>query len=186
MKRLHCFGIRSTAPAVSSRSAWLSPVADNFPTIPGEIPLRGVGNHGQHQSHLRLSKNYQSVQASVNFVVSKHRRVGQVTGLLFRSRDNAYPDLLGQLTGLGDIYDLEEDEEIVDLQFTTARPISLQRSRIGLSQVEGITVVTNRRKFSWGPKTSGEVGYRPLGPYAKTKEVTWVFNAIFDRITLKR
>src|ERR1700710_2655539 len=118
----------STTMAISSKSTWSPPVNQNNvpiskPLLP-VMPLGGFKNHGQYQSRLRFRKRYQSVQASVNPIASKHRRAGQVTGLLLRSSDDqGYPDLPGQYTGPGNSYDLEEGEQIVDLEFTMVKPI---------------------------------------------------------------
>jgi hypothetical protein len=150
------------------------------------MPLGGIRNHGQHQSRILLRKKYQSVQASINPVISRYRRAGQVTGLLFRSsNDRSHPDLLGQWTGAGATYDLNEGEQIVDLEITTIKPICKQRERPGLSQVKAITVVTNCRRIGWGPRTPGVCGPE-LVDMDQCKhiitEAVWDFNAIFDRV----
>jgi hypothetical protein len=177
----------STITAVSSKSAWSRP--KNLPfrafeSLPGEMPLGGIRNHGQHQSRLRLWKKYRSIQASVNPVASKYRRAGQVTGLLFRSsEDEGHPDLLGQYTGVGGSCDLEQGEQIVDLRVTTIKPIRKERSRLALSQVEGIIILTNRRRISWSSMAMGACEQELEGTNQhKITEATWEFNAMFDRV----
>jgi hypothetical protein len=145
------------------------------------MPLGGINYHGQFQSRVLLRRRYQSVQASINPVTLKYRRAGQVTGLLFRSGDDPnHPDVLGQWTGPGAVYDLDEDEQIVDLELTTAKPTCRQRARPGLLQIVGVTLVTNLRRLNWGPRTTDVCG-RKEEDHIIT-EVSWEFNAIFDRV----
>src|SRR3954453_18202469 len=113
------------------------------------MPLGAFKTHGEHRSCLELGKKYRSVQVSINPITStKYRRAGQVTGLLFRSGDSR-PKLLGQWTGAGNTCVLEEDEQILALEFTTCKPRLVARP--GLSQVEGVTLVTNLKRVDWGP-----------------------------------
>ncbi|KAJ8071256.1 hypothetical protein OCU04_001591 [Sclerotinia nivalis] len=150
------------------------------------MPLGGIKNHGQYQSRVPLGKKYLSVQASINPTMSKYRRAGQVTGLLFRSNnDPSHPDLLGQWTGAGTTYNLEEGEQIVDLEVTTVKPICKQMSRSCLSQVEGITIMTNRRMIKWGPSMWEGCEQELQGVYhykSVMAEAIWEFNAMFDRV----
>ena len=150
------------------------------------MPLGGIRNHGQYQSRILLGKKYQSVEASINPAISKYRRAGQVTGLLFRSSDDpSHPDVLGQWTGAGTVYNLNEGEQIMDLEVTTAEPLCKQKARSGLSQVEGVTIVTNRRRIKWNPGTTGVWELDPPSVDQCKKNITevlWEFNAIFDRV----
>jgi hypothetical protein len=67
-------------------------------------------------------------------------------------------------------------------------PLCRPMARPGLSQVKAISIVTNRRMIEWGP----EVVYRvcnisntnPSSDSEKVTEITWEFNAMFDRIRL--
>lgn len=114
------------------------------------MPIGVIRNLGEHRSRLLLEKKYQSVQASINAVMSKYRRAGQVPGLLFHSNDDkSYPYLLGQWTGAGGTYDLEEGEQILVLEATMCNPRCRLPEPPGRSQAEGITVVTNQRRISW-------------------------------------
>jgi hypothetical protein len=142
------------------------------------MPLGGIKNHGEHRSWLQLKRRYRSVQVSINPATStKHRRANQVTGLLFRSGDGR-PDLLGQWTGAGDTCVLEEDEQILALEFTTRKPGLAARP--GLSQVEGISLVTNLKRVNWGPSRPRELAGKGHSQQ-RIVEITWDFNAIFDR-----
>ena len=143
------------------------------------MPLGGIRKHGEFKCRLLLDRRYQSVQASVNTVLTKYRRAGQVTGLLFRSENSSYPELLGQLTGTGETYDLEEDEWIIDLRVTTTKPLCNPMVRPGLSQIEGITIVTNRKRIECG---LGIVQVCNISDTQRISEITWDFNAIFDRV----
>ncbi|ESZ99101.1 hypothetical protein SBOR_0511 [Sclerotinia borealis F-4128] len=176
--QLHCFGVIPTTSAVSSEItpnlfAIKLPSESQLQEMPlgglknhsqhqfrirslegqlPEIPL-AIKNHGQHQSHMLLRKKYQSIQASISPAITMYRRAGQVTGLLFRTNDDpSHPEILGQWTGTGTTYTLEEGEQIMDLEVTTTTPIRKQRARFGLSQVDGITIMTNRRRIRWGPR----------------------------------
>ncbi|KAF4637822.1 hypothetical protein G7Y89_g243 [Cudoniella acicularis] len=185
-KQLKCFGVIATTRAVFSTSPWLPP--NDYTSIsyaesrPREMPLGGIRNLGQQQSRLLLEKKYQSVQASINPVMSKYRRADQVTGLLFRSNhDRSHPDLLGQWTGLGETYNLGEDEQILGLEVTTIKPRYKLMAR-PLSQVEGITVVTNLMRITWRKGVcTQELAGLDQGKRGIT-EVLWDFNAIFDRV----
>ena len=67
----------------------------------------------------------------------------KLLGLLFRSHDDpAHPNLLGQWTGSGPIFDIKEDEWIVDFIFKTTKPRRKVMARLALSQVTSITLVT--------------------------------------------
>ncbi len=142
------------------------------------MPLGGIKNHGEHRSCLRLEKEYQSIQVSINPTTSKYRRAGQVTGLLFRSSHDKR-DLLGQWMGAGDTCVLEEDEQILALEITTRKLRLLARP--GLSQVEGITLVTNLKRVDWGPSGPRETVGKGHSQQ-RLVEITWDFNAIFDRL----
>ena len=118
--------------------------------------------------------------------MTKYQYTKQVTGLLFcSSNDKNHPDLLGQWIGASKSCDLEEGEQIVDLVVITTKPTFKSTACSGLSQVEGITVVTNRRRINWG---SGAVqvcggGLIDVGRSEhRLSEVVWEFNAIFDRV----
>jgi hypothetical protein len=150
------------------------------------MPLGGIRNHGEHHSRLLLQKKYQSIQASINPIASKYRRAGQVTGLIFRSRDDiSHPDLLGQWTGSGETYYLDEGEQILDLEVTMTTPRRKLPARPGLSQVEHICLVTNLRRISWDLGTI-QICNEELFEMDQSKhgitEVLWDFNAIFDRV----
>ena len=151
-----------------------------------EMPLGGIRSHGAYRSHLLFKKTYRSIQASLNPVVSSYRTAGQVTGLLFRSSCNeAHSDLLGQLTGSGPSYDLDEAEQILDLEFTTMKPRRPVLARHSLSQVASITVVTNLRRICWG--LNARKGCVPkladlAGSEHRIIEACWDFNAMFDRL----
>jgi hypothetical protein len=100
------------------------------------MPLGGIRGHGVYRSHLRFDQTYHSVQASLNHTASDYRYARQVTGLLFRSNDGTdHPDLLGQWAGSGPVYDLGEDERIVDLIVKTTKPRRKVIARLALSQV---------------------------------------------------
>ena len=148
------------------------------------MPLGQIKKHGEFRGRLLLKRGPQSIHASISTVMTKYRRVGQVTGLLFRSgNDRSHPDLLGQWTGAGETYDLEEDEWIVDLMVTTTKPRRKLLERPGLSQVEGLTVFTNRRRMEWSSGTAQVCDISDAGRFEKKiSEVTWDFNAIFDRV----
>ncbi len=175
----------STTTAVTSTSTWLSPEPQVFRAFEGpygEMPLGGIRNHGEYRSHLRLKK-YQSIQASINPVASRYRRAGQVTGLLFRSSgDKDYPDLLGQYSGTGASFDLGEGEHIVDLKVTTIKPIRQERFQIGLSQVDGVIVITNRRRICWNATIAGACEREMAGLDHEIREATWEFSAMYDRV----
>ncbi|RDL40331.1 uncharacterized protein BP5553_00310 [Venustampulla echinocandica] len=190
-KQLNCFGVIPEIMAVSSKSAWVPPkvyasISPSKSQLP-DMPLGDIRNHGQHQSRILLGKKYQSVQASINPVESNYRRAGQVTGLLFRTTaDQSHPELLGQWTGAGDTYYLNEGEQIVDLEVTTAKPIRKQMSRRRLSQVKNITIVTNQRRVKWDLAGTliwggGCVVDMNQGTHSVT-EILWEFNAMFDRV----
>jgi len=148
------------------------------------MPLGQIKKHGEFKSQLLLKRRPQSIQASINTVMTKYRCTGQVTGLLFRSgNEKSHPDLLGQWTGAGETYDLEEDEWIVDLVVTKTKPRCVPVARPGLSQVKGITVVTNRRRMEWGSGTAQVCDISDADRCEQNiSEVTWDFNAIFDRV----
>jgi hypothetical protein len=141
------------------------------------MPL-DIKNHGE--SHLRIDfrKNYRSVQACINLHPSEYRRSGQMAGLVFyATTEHRYPDLLGQFASFGKTYDLEEGERIVDLVVAWTKPKCRIASRLGLSQVAGVTVLTNRRRLSWTPEA------QVCSPNSgRITEVIWDFNAIFDRV----
>jgi hypothetical protein len=168
--------------ALISQSLWSAPhnpvAASHSESRLQEMPLGGIKNHGEHQSWLQLKRKYRSVQVSINPVTLRYRRAGQVTGLLFRSGHDR-PDLLGQWTGAGDTCVLEEDEQILALEFTMCKPGLVARP--GLSQVQGVTLVTNLKRVDWGPSRPRElVGKSHC--QQRMIEITWDFNAIFDRL----
>ena len=130
--------------AIPAKTNWTPPEITPPPQVNNKLldmPLGGIRNHGRYRSRVSLRQQYKSIQASLNQTRSRYRRIGQVTGLLFySSHDPDHPDLLGQWTGAGEIYELQKDEQIVDVGVTTIQPIQQQRSRYGLSQVESITL----------------------------------------------
>jgi hypothetical protein len=149
------------------------------------MPL-SIGSHGKYKAQVQLTEKYRSIQAAINPVGSKYRRAGQVTGLLFRSNNDAsHPDLLGQWTTAGSTYYLSEGEQIVDLKPTTVKPLERQIARLALSQVNGITIITNYKKITWNLNTVGLFLEEHIeeSHFKRTIiEVCWEFNAIFDRI----
>ena len=136
------------------------------------------------RSHLLFEKRHHSVQASINPTDSNYRRAGQVTGLLFRSFDDiAHPDLIGQWTGAGPVYNFDEAERILDLVvMTTAKPRRKVMVRSALSQVVSIMVVTNARKIHLGPRTADVCDQLMSRSENSIREVFWDFNAMFDRL----
>ena len=183
---LNCFGVVPTTTIASSKSTWSCPVNRVFNSFDATAPERLLGGrkHGEFKCRLLLDRRLHSIQASVNTVWTKYRRVGQVTGLLLRLEDSSYPELLGQLTGTGETYDLEEDEWIVDLKVTTTKPLGRRTFRPWLSQMEGITIVTNRWRIEWGSEIVQPVSDISDTDLYKQKvsEITWEFNAMFDRV----
>jgi hypothetical protein len=148
------------------------------------MPLGGFRGHGVCRSRLLFEKGYCSIQASLSPAASNYRCANQVTGLLFRSGDNiAHPDLLGQWTGAGPVYDLGEAEQILDLVVMTTKPRRNVMARPALSQVVSITVVTNVRKIHLGPKTADACNQTLMSRSEhRITEVLWDFNAMFDRL----
>ncbi|KAF4637138.1 hypothetical protein G7Y89_g928 [Cudoniella acicularis] len=186
-KQLNCFGVVGAATEIPLNPMCLS--IENC-TQHGEgrsrreMPLGGLWDHGEQRSCLFFAKQFSSIQASVNMTESKYRRVGQVTGLLFHSSDEGYPDLLGQWTGAGETYYFEVGERILDLSVATIKPKEKILIRAQLSQVEGITVVTNRKKITWSRTAPRfKVEFIITNQWRqKISEVSWDFNAIFDRV----
>ena len=147
------------------------------------MPLGGIRNHGVCRSHLPFEKRYRSVQASLNPVDSNYRSAGQVTGLLFHPIDDpAHPDLLGQWTGAGPVYNFDEAERILDLAVMTAKPRRKVMERSALSQVASIIVVTNKRRIHLGPQTADVCDQLISRSKHEIIEVLWDFNAMFDRL----
>ncbi len=187
-KQLNCFGVVGAATEISLNPMCLS--IENCTQrgegrSPREMPLGGLRNHGEQRSCLFFAKHFSSIQASVSMTESKYRRVGQVTGLLFHSSDKSYPDLLGQWTGTGETYYFEAGEQILDLSVATIKPKENISIRAQLSQVEGVTVVTNRKKITWNRTIAPrfEVEFIITNQWIqKISEVSWDFNAIFDRV----
>jgi len=176
-QQLNCFGVIPTTTIALSKSIW-SPKNRDI-----ELPeMFHIKNHRKFKCRLLLHRRLQSVQISVNTVLTKYRRVGQVTGLLFRSGNSSYPELLGQLTGIGKTYDLDKDEWIIDLKVTTTKPLCRQavELRPRLSQVEGIAIVTNRRRIEWDSEIP--VDHISDTDLQKVSEITWEFNTIWDRV----
>lgn len=166
-----------------SKRRWLLQKPSTSASVDLEMPLGGFRNHGCHRTRILLGKKYRSVQASISHVASRYRRVGQVTGLLFRSSDNPdHPDLLGQWTGPGALYEFDEGERILGLDFTTIKPIQKQRTRSGLSQVAGIAISTNRKKMHWSQEFNGQEILDVTQCKQSITEVSWEFNAMFDRV----
>lgn len=127
------------------------------------------------------------MQASLYPADLEYRYAGHVAGLLFRSSNNtAYPDLLGQWTDTsGPIYELYENETILDLAVTTTRPRHEILSRPTLSQVIDITLRTNLRKICLGQETTASVKQEIIGmSHSKDRVIgaRWDFNAIFNRV----
>ncbi|KAL5330349.1 hypothetical protein ACEPPN_003876 [Leptodophora sp. 'Broadleaf-Isolate-01'] len=181
-EQLNCLGVIATTTALISQSLWLAPhnpaVESHLESRLPEMPLGGIKNHGEHRTCVQLNKKYWSVQVSINPVTStKHRRAGQVTGLLFRSSDGR-SGLLGQCTGAGDTYVLEENEQILALEFTTRKPKLLARP--GLLQVEGTTLITNLKRVNWGLRRPRELAGKGHSQQQMV-QVRWDFSAIFDR-----
>ncbi|KAF8847836.1 hypothetical protein BDZ45DRAFT_811261 [Acephala macrosclerotiorum] len=184
-KPLQCFGVIGMGIQISSGSVCLpSKKLEGKELALQEMPLGGIKNHGEQNSQLFLADQYAAVQASINATESKYRRMGQVTGLLFRLNNNeGHPKLLGQWTGAGEVYRLEEGEQILDLDFTTTSPICSIPARPGLSQVESITLVTDMRKITWNPATAPAFEVEPTDQVMhKVTKVVWDFNAVFDRV----
>lgn len=187
LKQLNCFGVIGATCEVSLNSTSPTPAHLSAAHILSleDMPLGGVRDHGEHRSRLKLTNHFRSIQASVLKQTSEFRRMGQVTGLLFRSEnDEGYPELIGQWTGPGETYHLEEGEQILGLEIFEIKPRYRIPSRQGLLQVDGITVVTNQRRISWNRRTASgfvvEMTTEQKGP--SVREISWDFNAIFDRV----
>jgi len=146
-----------------------------------DLPFGNFRSHGQQKSRLLLNQIYYSVQASTNPAMTRYRRFGQVTGLLSKT-DEDHPHLLGQWSGTGETYYLEEVERIIDLIIGMDQPINRPLTNIGLLQVAGIIMLTDTRRISWGPSIS-DICERRDGDLA---EVIWEHNAIYDRVTCER
>lgn len=183
MQQLNCFGVVATTSTDYSISTF-SRQADLAHSPLDAMPLGRIKSHGEFKNHYLPDRWLQSIQASVTTAMTKYRRVGQVTGLLFRSGSNRYPELLGQLTGTGETYNLVENEWVVDLKITTTKPLSVAMVSTGLSQIESITIVTNRRRIGWGLNILQPVCDNLDSDLCKQKvsKITWEFNAIFDRV----
>ncbi|RFU34762.1 hypothetical protein B7463_g1519, partial [Scytalidium lignicola] len=188
LRQLNCFGILATTTVSSFISPWVppDPPAQLYKGPLRDISLACIGSHGVYRSRISLEKNYSSIQASISLVASKYRRVGQVTGVFFRSNhDISHPDLLGQWTGEGEIYHFKEGEQILDLEVTMIKPACKLPPRAGLKQVKEVTIVTNQRKVSWGQDTM-QIHDRDLIDTSQDEdrisEILWEFNAIFDRV----
>lgn len=186
-KQLNCLGVFTTTPLTPVEFVppyfELTQVSNIFDGY-RDMPLGGIWDHGVYISYLRFKKTYYSVQPSLNPTDSDYRFAGQFTGLLFRSNDDTdHPDLLGQWTGPGPVYNLDEGERVVDLIVKTTKPRRKVMARLALSQVASITVVTNTRKIHLGPKTADNCDemHMPRCMYV-VAEVRWEFNAIFDRL----
>ncbi|PVH75964.1 hypothetical protein DL98DRAFT_373857, partial [Cadophora sp. DSE1049] len=189
LKQLNCFGVIGATSDISIRSASSTPanlLITNTPSL-GDMPLGGVRDHGEHRSRLKITNRFCSIQASVLKQPSEYRRMGQVTGLLLRSENEdgeGYPELIGQWTNPGEIYHLEEGERILALEISELKPRYRIPNRQGLSQVDGISVVTNQRRISWNRSTVSafvvETTEEQKGPMVE--EIFWDFNAIFDRV----
>ena len=91
----------------------------------------------------------------------------------------AHPDLLGQCTGAGPIYELDETEQILNLIVKTTKPRRKVMARPPLSQIVSITIVTNARIIHLGPGAA-DASDQSLMPRRKVVEVFWEFNAMFD------
>ena len=150
------------------------------------MPLGGIRSHGEVKHKLQLGRRFKSIQASINSVSTKYRAERQVTGLIFQAEADRYPELLGQLTGLGTIFTFEEDEWLVDFGITTTRPLDwrLCRVRPTLSQVKELTIITNLRSFTWPSQISQSLQNIPAVGLdnRRLSEITWEFNAIYDRV----
>ncbi|PQE26243.1 hypothetical protein CJF30_00000989 [Rutstroemia sp. NJR-2017a BBW] len=102
-----------------------------------------------YKSCIILGKqNYQSIQASISPAATKYRPAGQVSGLLFFSRDDpTHPEILGQWTGPGPLYHLEKGEQLIRCEASTTGSIAQQDPR--RSEFEGVTVVTTNKTIRW-------------------------------------
>ena len=189
LRQLNCFGVIGLTCEISL-TATLSPLANlSSASVPvsREVPLGGIWDHGEHISRLEITKRIFSIQASVLKQPSEYRRMGQVTGLLFRFENEdgkAYPELIGQWTNPGQIYRFKEGEKILSLDVSEMKPSIKIPSRQGLSQVDGMTVVTNQHRISWNRSTESgfvvELTAEQKGPMMS--RISWEFNAIFDRV----
>lgn len=147
-----------------------------------------MGKHGDITRRLKLDGKIRAVQVSVNTVPTRYRRAGQATGLLLHAADSNHPELLGQLTGAGETYELEEDEWIADLKVTTTEPDNVIVAHEELSQIEGLIIFTNQRRIEWGrgPMIIQSCCNGADTDFHKRKllEVTWNFNAIYDCVNM--
>ncbi|KAH6719313.1 hypothetical protein BKA61DRAFT_597333 [Leptodontidium sp. MPI-SDFR-AT-0119] len=189
LKQLNCFGVIGATSEISFQPSPSAPANRSIASVPlsRELPLGGIRDHGEHRSRLKITKRVCSIQASVLKQPSEYRRMGQVTGLLFRFENEdgkGCPELIGQWTNPGEICHLEEGEQILSLDISEMKPRCRIPSRQGLLQVGGMTVVTDRRRISWNRSTESgfvvELTAEQKGPMIR--EISWEFNAIFDRV----
>ncbi|KAM0311465.1 hypothetical protein ACHAO8_007169 [Botrytis cinerea] len=185
-QQLNCFGIiSSTNVAASSKSIWVSPVdRDGFEALSLEETLGGIGVHGEFGRRLLLDKRLQSIRVSKTTVPTRYCHAEQVTGLLFLSVDSSYPELLGQLTEMGETYHFEVNEWIMDLEIITIKPFTFNGWRHGPAQVKRIIIVTNQRRIELGPEivqTVHDISNTQLHK-RRVSEITWEFNAMYDRV----
>ncbi|EMR85594.1 hypothetical protein BcDW1_5834 [Botrytis cinerea BcDW1] len=185
-QQLNCFGIiSSTNVAASSKSIWVSPVdRDGFEALSLEETLGGIGVHGEFGRRLLLDKRLQSIRVSKTTAPTRYCHAEQVTGLLFLSVDSSYPELLGQLTEMGETYHFEVNEWIMDLEIITIKPFTFNGWRHGPAQVKRIIIVTNQRRIELGPEivqTVHDISNTQLHK-RRVSEITWEFNAMYDRV----
>ncbi|KAI9765729.1 MAG: hypothetical protein M1840_007162 [Geoglossum simile] len=181
-KSLACLGFFTDTGIFCGPSS-LDPTLEDtsFTNSGGGYTVR-VAIHGEFGSQITLNKHYDSVQASVASAGAEYREHGQVTGLLFRPSGSDYPELIGQWIEPGEKYNLAANENILDLNFTTCHgPNIAPRNRTYLSQVKNLAIITSLgRILLWGQKDRNiDIVKKP-----KLASITWIFNSVFDHISL--
>ncbi|TGO35276.1 hypothetical protein BHYA_0164g00200 [Botrytis hyacinthi] len=152
-QQLNCFGVISSTTVASLELIWVSSAdRDGFGYLSREETLGGSENHGEFGRRLLLDKRLQSIQVSKTTVSTRYCHPKQVTGLLFLSVDSSYPELLGQLTEMGETYHFKIDEWIIDSEIITIKPFVFAGWNHRLSQVKRIIIVTNQRRIELGPE----------------------------------
>ncbi|KAF7853295.1 uncharacterized protein EAF02_011949 [Botrytis sinoallii] len=102
----------------------------------------------------------------------------------FLSLDGSYPELLGQLTEMGQTYHFEVDEWIIDLEIITIKSCVFAGWSHELSQVKKITIAKNQRRMELRPEIV-QIAYDVSNTQLhkrRVSEITWEFNAMYDRV----
>ncbi|TEY48015.1 hypothetical protein BOTCAL_0299g00100 [Botryotinia calthae] len=185
-RQLNCFGIiSSTTVTTSSKTMWFIPAdRDGFEDLYLDEILGGAEAHDEFGRRLLLDKRLQSIRVSKTTVPTRYCHAEQVTGLLFLSVDSSHPELLGQLTELGETYHFEMNEWIMDLEIININPFTLNGWSHEPAQVERIIIITNQRMIELGPEivqTDHDISNTQLHK-RRVSEITWEFDAMYDRV----